>query len=109
MNATEVMKTLRVEIVSNGVIGDVVASEGRRAYNIRIGKAPTNHVVLAHSSVSREHAVAFVRDGVVYLADLGSRNGTRVSGCLLDPYLPQRLPSAAVVQFGDVRAKIHYE
>jgi ABC-type multidrug transport system ATPase subunit/ABC-type multidrug transport system permease subunit len=54
-----------------------VVFEGER---LSIGRDPANDVVLADPNVSRFHA-EMVRDGdAIELADLGSRNGTRLDG-----------------------------
>jgi pSer/pThr/pTyr-binding forkhead associated (FHA) protein len=47
---------------------------------IEIGKASHNTVVLSDPTVSNTHAVIMVRDGGYSIVDLGSRNGTFVSG-----------------------------
>lgn len=48
---------------------------------VNIGRAVTNDLVLAHSSVSRHHArLTVLPGGTVLLNDLGSMNGTTVNG-----------------------------
>ncbi|MEZ6031538.1 MAG: FHA domain-containing protein [Planctomycetaceae bacterium] len=37
-------------------------------------------LVLPHSSVSKQHCILVKTDGLLYLRDLGSTNGTRVNG-----------------------------
>ena len=44
-----------------------------------IGRDSTNHVQLAHSAISRNHAVIKSENGRYILTDLGSRNGTYVN------------------------------
>ena len=44
----------------------------------RLGRDPDNHVVLDDERVSLHHALITVRDGVYWLEDLGSTNGTFV-------------------------------
>jgi hypothetical protein len=44
----------------------------------RIGRDPDNHVVLDDERISLHHALITVRDGVYWLEDLGSTNGTFV-------------------------------
>ena len=48
---------------------------------IKIGKAPTNDIVINDKTVSREHLVVFIDDDKnVFITDLGSTNGTYVNG-----------------------------
>jgi ABC transport system ATP-binding/permease protein len=51
---------------------------------LSIGRDPSNDVVLPDPNVSRFHAEAVERDGVVELTDLASRNGTRLDGELVE-------------------------
>ncbi|HVR29361.1 MAG TPA: FHA domain-containing protein [Thermoanaerobaculia bacterium] len=46
----------------------------------RLGRDADNHVVLEDERVSLHHALITVRDGVYWLEDLGSTNGTFVGG-----------------------------
>jgi pSer/pThr/pTyr-binding forkhead associated (FHA) protein len=60
---------------------------------LTIGRAAGCQITLDDSYVSQLHARAFLRDGVAYVEDLGSTNGT---------YLNTRKVSAAVpMQRGD--------
>lgn len=47
---------------------------------VEIGRSKTAGVALADPEVSRHHARLSSRDGVVYLEDLASRNGTFLNG-----------------------------
>jgi pSer/pThr/pTyr-binding forkhead associated (FHA) protein len=47
---------------------------------IRIGRLPTNDVVLENLALSRHHAEIVAEDGAWVLRDLGSSNGTYVNG-----------------------------
>jgi adenylate cyclase len=54
---------------------------------VNIGRAVTNDLVLAHSSVSRHHArLTVLPGGTVFLNDLGSMNGTTVNGQSIQEY-----------------------
>jgi predicted component of type VI protein secretion system len=65
-----------------------------------LGRSPECEVVVAHPSVSRLHArIARDADGWV-LADLGSRNGTRVNGRRVERV---RLADGDRVELGEVR------
>ena len=49
---------------------------------ITLGRDPANAVALSeqHSGVSAHHARVVLRDGVPYVEDLGSKNGTLIAG-----------------------------
>ena len=69
-----------------------------------VGRARTCDVVLASHSVSKLHATIThdrERDGFV-VADLASRNGTRIDGVAVDPVRGTALYAGAKVAFGDV-------
>ena len=48
--------------------------------SITIGRSTQNGLVLAHSSVSREHCRIEITDGVARIRDLHSRHGTKING-----------------------------
>ena len=48
--------------------------------SITIGRSTQNGMVLAHSSVSREHCLIEITDGVARIRDLHSRHGTKING-----------------------------
>jgi pSer/pThr/pTyr-binding forkhead associated (FHA) protein len=47
---------------------------------LRVGRAPTNDVVIADGRVSSHHAVFWLEPGAVWVEDLGSRNGIALQG-----------------------------
>ncbi len=49
-----------------------------------IGRIPPADVVVDHDSISREHARVVLREGRVWVEDLGSTNGTRLEGKRID-------------------------
>lgn len=63
-----------------GPRGDERAMPLDPARELLIGREPPAGLVLPDPRVSRRHARITVRNGVVELADLGSRNGTYVNG-----------------------------
>ena len=46
---------------------------------IMLGRNETNHIVLSVDLVSRVHAMIYEKDGIYYVRDLQSRNGTYVN------------------------------
>jgi pSer/pThr/pTyr-binding forkhead associated (FHA) protein len=60
------------------------------------------------SGVSRRHAVIRRREGVLYIEDLNSTNGTRINGSQLIPEREYRLRDGDEVEFGRVRAILRF-
>lgn len=58
-----------------------------------IGRGDKCHIVLTDTYASQFHARVFLKDGEVYIEDMGSTNGTRLNG--------RRVTSAVPVQRGD--------
>jgi pSer/pThr/pTyr-binding forkhead associated (FHA) protein len=76
---------------------DVIERGGRRTQQVRapfeLGRARDAEVVLHDSEVSRRHARFESQNGVVYVEDLGSRNGTFLNG--------RRVGEAIEIRVGD--------
>jgi two-component system response regulator AtoC len=70
-----------------------------------IGRASDAELHLTHASVSRRHATIRIDDGAMRVADLGSHNGTRVNGELVQD--TRTLASGDVVSVGDVVLVVH--
>jgi len=51
---------------------------------ISIGREDTNDIVLNNPSISRQHSVIRVSDGIVSVKDLGSVNGTFINNVKMD-------------------------
>lgn len=60
----------------------------------RVGRLAGLELALPSDSVSKEHAELFVKDGELWVLDLGSRNGTFVNG--------DRVVGESVVREGDI-------
>jgi Nif-specific regulatory protein len=58
--------------------GEVFPLDPHRRYTM--GRAPTNQIVVKDELCSREHSEVYFTDGQWYLRDLGSLNGTRLNG-----------------------------
>ena len=68
---------------------------------VMIGRAPLNHMVIDHPTVSAQHAV-LLRTGDSYsLKDLNSANGTQVNG---DFVTDAELKDGDTIRFGSVTA-----
>jgi Mg-chelatase subunit ChlD len=71
-----------------------------RTAETHIGRAESNQVVIAHETVSGQHAVIEFRDGTFYLRDLRSANGTFLNGRrLTDPDTPKALKNRDLIRF----------
>ena len=75
-----------------------------------VGRNPagSSHVV-ADPSVSREHARLYVEGGTLYVEDLGSTNGTALSGRTLEAGQPAQVGDGDSLIFGSVRLRIAIE
>lgn len=63
------------------LIGDTDGSVHDLSDNrMLLGRSPDADIVLRHQRISRRHAVVFRRDGVVWIGDAGSANGTTING-----------------------------
>jgi serine phosphatase RsbU (regulator of sigma subunit) len=63
-----------------------------------LGRSPENRVVLTDSSVSRQHARFFFKENAWWVEDLGSKNGTKVNGNLIDG--PKKVKPGDGIQVG---------
>jgi Nif-specific regulatory protein len=58
--------------------GEVFPLDPQHRYTM--GRAPTSQIVVKDELCSREHSEVYFTDGQWYLRDLGSLNGTRLNG-----------------------------
>lgn len=86
----------RFELVWNGTDG--AARSVPVAGLLTIGRGTRNDVVLSEEEVSWEHARFWVEGNTLFLADVGSTNGTFVDG--LQVRDRTAVPAGATVQFG---------
>lgn len=92
----------------------VLAPEtGRGTFSLRLpftaGRAADAKLRIQHERVSRRHCEFFEQDGVVFLRDLGSTNGTLVDDAPVDPEVPLALAPGAVIRLGHVAVRIDYD
>ncbi len=71
-----------------------------------VGRGPNNAIMIAHSSVSREHAVIHVGD-VPHIEDLRSRNGIRVRGERIASNTRIPIDLGVTVQIGAASILLH--
>lgn len=68
-----------------------------------LGRSPANaEFIIDHESVSREHIKLLYADGNLYVEDLGSTNGTKINGRLLNPREPVVLQNNDKFELGPV-------
>jgi serine phosphatase RsbU (regulator of sigma subunit) len=66
---------------------------------LRIGRTPPADIILAESEISRAHCLVALKDGELYVSDLGSTNGTFVDGVKVTEVV--HLPVGSVLQVGN--------
>jgi pSer/pThr/pTyr-binding forkhead associated (FHA) protein len=66
-----------------------------------IGRAPSNHIVIDHSTVSAQHALLLRVSDSYWLKDLDSTNGTQINGVLVTD---AELKDGDTIRFGSVIA-----
>jgi two-component system, NtrC family, response regulator AtoC len=69
--------------------------------SLSIGRSPACDIPIFEKSISRKHAVLAVGE-VITIEDLGSANGTRVGGVLVEPGMPVPIKQGEVIELGDV-------
>jgi pSer/pThr/pTyr-binding forkhead associated (FHA) protein len=68
---------------------------------VMVGRAPSNQVVIDHSTVSAHHAVLLKVGDTFWLMDLNSTNGTQING---DFVTNTKLKDGDTIRFGSVVA-----
>lgn len=68
---------------------------------ILVGRSRTNDVCISHSSVSKLHArVRVSEQGMLFVSDAGSSNGSMLDGAALAPDVEKPLANGAQLRFG---------
>ncbi|MBN8619657.1 MAG: FHA domain-containing protein [Anaerolineae bacterium] len=101
--APEVTRTLRLSQNNRFLVGrsDGQDEDGEETgTDLMLDLGPYNG---ADSGVSRIHAAFSYREGIVYLEDLNSTNGTRINGLRLNPNQLYRLREGDDLEFGSAR------
>ncbi|MGB7340051.1 MAG: FHA domain-containing protein [Phototrophicaceae bacterium] len=60
------------------------------------------------SGISRQHAKLYLLGGRLYIADMGSTNGTYIRGKLLTPAVPTLIRNGDELLLGRLRVKIQF-
>ncbi|HQV27116.1 MAG TPA: FHA domain-containing protein [Thermoflexales bacterium] len=87
------------------VLRGSLGEEYRIETQARIGRDPSNQIVLPDLLVSRMHATVMVEQGSLQLVDNGSANGTRVNGV---PVKTSTLKPGDTVQFGNTPLTVDF-
>lgn len=61
-----------------------------------------------HFGVSRQHAALTLKDGYLYLEDMGSTNGTRINGFQLTAHQKYRLRDGDEIEFARLRTSVRF-
>jgi hypothetical protein len=82
----------------------------RSERGLRIGRSEQeNDFVVSDGSVSRVHARLYLKDGVLQLEDLGSRNGSFIGGSRINAGQARALYGDQEIRFGDVTFSVGKE
>lgn len=73
----------------------------------RLGRAPTNNIVIKDSFASNEHAQVVLREGQWWLEDRRSRNGTTLNEIPIDR--PVVMTSGDIIGIGNKRYRLELE
>jgi hypothetical protein len=86
----------------SGAIDAYPLAQGR----VTLGRNDACDVPVKHRRVSSLHAVFTRGGGLLWLADLGSKHGTKVNGAPLSPHEPVLVEIGDIVEFGPVKATL---
>lgn len=73
----------------------------------RLGRAPTNDIIVDDTFASSEHAQIVLRDGQWWLEDRNSRNGTMLNGNIINQ--PVVITAGDIIRIGDKRFRLDME
>jgi pSer/pThr/pTyr-binding forkhead associated (FHA) protein len=85
-------------------VGKLITTDGTREFPLNMGANTVGRenadVLLAHNTVSRNHATVTVENGAAWVVDAGSTNGTAVAGQRIAPGEKAELTDGCDVMFG---------
>ena len=67
---------------------------------ISIGRRRTNDIVMLDFAFSKEHAAITLHDGMYFIVDRGSTNGTEVNGIKVEPNTEVPVDVGTMINFG---------
>ena len=74
-----------------------------------VGRTREAKFRIQHERVSRRHCQFTVEDGVVFVRDLGSTNGTHLEGTVVPVDHPLRVPPGALIRVGSIGFLVEYD
>jgi pSer/pThr/pTyr-binding forkhead associated (FHA) protein len=104
----DIKSTRRLIALTTVPAGELVELSGEESHALMpvtsLGRASSNVIALPDPAISLEHALITRREGVWWLEDLHSRNGTHLNSQRLE--MPTVITSGDIVSIGHSRFKI---
>jgi pSer/pThr/pTyr-binding forkhead associated (FHA) protein len=107
----EVAEIQRTDVQLSISFREIEGPDVDKVYSVHVkemtvgrGKAARIRFADATSTLSRLHARFDLKDGQIYVTDLGSKNGTYVDGELIDG--PTPIQEGSVIKFGGVVCEV---
>lgn len=76
---------------------------------IIIGRSGNHVLAIPDNSISRNHIEVNYRGGSLFITDLGTSNGTKVEGVVIDPNVPILYNEPQIIVLGQSEVKIYFE
>ena len=74
-----------------------------------IGRGDKATFRIPHGRISRRHCELLEENGIVYVRDLGSTNGTMLKGTMLPSRTKTRVPSGSLLSLGGLIFRVEYQ
>jgi len=88
--------------------GDKVEEYTLPQISVTIGRSAGNDIVLEDESVSRQHARLEWQEGVLYITDQGSTNGTQLNNLEITPYIQCPVKEGDSIAIGGFSALLRF-